>query len=202
MTAVRRFAVIAIILVLCVGCDQGTKVLAGQYLAGTGSVSLLGDTLRFQYSENPGAMLSLGAHLPEWARFWVFGVFVAAVLTGLLLYVVRDTTLDWTTVVGLSLVLGGGASNLIDRLSNDGAVIDFMNIGINGLRTGIFNVADIAIFGGVGLFLWHRLRHPADVHSTESDADQEGRAEPAHETHEQPDSPREAAEPDEGAIDP
>jgi signal peptidase II len=202
MTAARRFALIAVILVLCVGCDQGTKVLASQYLADTGGVSLLGDTLRFQYSENPGAMLSVGAQLPEWARFWVFGVFVAAVLVGLLWYVVRDTTLAWTTVVGLSLVLGGGVSNLIDRLSNDGAVIDFMNIGIGGLRTGIFNVADIAIFGGVGLFLWHHLRQPADDDSSESGAGGEGSAEPSHETRDQPVESEEAARPDEGEMNP
>lgn len=161
MTTLRRLAIIAVLLVVCVGCDQGTKVLASRYLAGIGSVSLLGGAVRFQYSENPGAMLSLGAHLPERARFWVFGIFVGMVLVGLLWYVIRDTTLSWATVVGLSLVLGGGASNLIDRLSNNGAVIDFMNIGVGRLRTGIFNVADVAIFGGVGLFLWHHLQQPA-----------------------------------------
>jgi len=38
---------------------------------------------------------------------------------------------------------------LIDRIFNEGRVIDFMNIGIGSLRTGIFNVADIAITLGV-----------------------------------------------------
>ena len=44
----------------------------------------------------------------------------------------------------------GGISNMIDRVLS-GAVIDFMNIGIGNLRTGIFNVADMAIMAGLFL---------------------------------------------------
>lgn len=51
-------------------------------------------------------------------------------------------------IISLSLLLGGGVGNLIDRVFNEGRVIDFMNIGIGSLRTGVFNVADIAISCG------------------------------------------------------
>ena len=34
-----------------------------------------------------------------------------------------------------------------------GAVVDFMNVGIGNLRTGIFNLADVAIMIGAGLLL-------------------------------------------------
>lgn len=44
---------------------------------------------------------------------------------------------------------GGGVGNLIDRIFNEGRVIDFMNIGVGSLCTGVFNVADIAISFGV-----------------------------------------------------
>jgi signal peptidase II len=199
MTIVKRFAVIAAILVLCVGCDQGTKVLATQYLAGTGTLSLLGGVVRLQYSENTGAMLSLGARLPDWARFWMFGVFVGAVLVALFLYVLRDGTLGLSTVIALSLVLGGGVSNLIDRLSHAGAVIDFMNLGIGGLRTGIFNVADVAIFGGVGLFLWGRLRQPAHADQTALAANQ-GNGEAADPAWDRLPDSDESAPPDEGGM--
>ncbi|NOU23715.1 MAG: signal peptidase II, partial [Methyloglobulus sp.] len=47
-----------------------------------------------------------------------------------------------------SLLLAGGAGNLIDRVMC-GYVVDFMNIGVGSLRTGIFNVADIAVSVGV-----------------------------------------------------
>jgi signal peptidase II len=49
-------------------------------------------------------------------------------------------------------VVAGGASNWIDRLAF-GRVVDFMNVGLGPLRTGIFNVADVAIMVGVGLLI-------------------------------------------------
>jgi signal peptidase II len=39
--------------------------------------------------------------------------------------------------------------NIIDRLVYDRHVTDFMNLGIGSLRTGIFNVADMCVTGGV-----------------------------------------------------
>ena len=56
-------------------------------------------------------------------------------------------------LLGAALIVAGGASNWIDRLAT-GSVIDFMNIGIGPLRTGIFNVADVAILGGVVLLVF------------------------------------------------
>jgi signal peptidase II len=56
------------------------------------------------------------------------------------------------------LIIGGGFGNLLDRFLNDGAVIDFMNLGLGWLRTGIFNVADMAITGGVIFLLVFGLR--------------------------------------------
>ena len=55
-------------------------------------------------------------------------------------------------VVGLALVLGGGIGNLIDRVLRDGLVTDFVQIGIGSLRTGIFNLGDLAIVLGVSCF--------------------------------------------------
>lgn len=64
------------------------------------------------------------------------------------------------TVVAWSLVLSGGLGNLVDRIINDGRVIDFMNIGIGSLRTGIFNVADVCITVGVVVLIFQALRRP------------------------------------------
>ena len=49
---------------------------------------------------------------------------------------------------GVALFVAGGASNLVDRIAY-GVVVDFMNVGIGPLRSGIFNVADMAIVLGV-----------------------------------------------------
>lgn len=71
---------------------------------------------------------------------------------------VQPMSLD--TVVARSLVLSGGLGNLVDRIINDGRVIDFMNIGIGSLRTGIFNVADVCITVGVVVLIFQALRRP------------------------------------------
>jgi signal peptidase II len=54
--------------------------------------------------------------------------------------------------VSVALIVGGGVSNLIDRLRYGGYVVDFLNVGIGPVRTGIFNVADMAIM--VGVVMW------------------------------------------------
>ena len=55
--------------------------------------------------------------------------------------------------VALSAIFGGGLSNILDRILNNGLVVDFMNMGIGSVRTGIFNIADVAIMSGLGLML-------------------------------------------------
>ena len=47
-------------------------------------------------------------------------------------------------------MVAGGTSNLVDRIAY-GMVIDFVNVGVGPVRTGIFNVADVAIMLGVGI---------------------------------------------------
>jgi signal peptidase II len=65
--------------------------------------------------------------------------------------VVLNRKLDRWTFTALALIFAGGIGNLIDRARLSGHVIDFLNLGIGDsrwTRTGIFNVADIAITAG------------------------------------------------------
>ena len=62
-------------------------------------------------------------------------------------------------LLAIALVIGGGLGNLIDRIVHDGRVVDFMQVGFPWLRTGVFNVADMAIMAGVGLMLFATLQH-------------------------------------------
>jgi len=50
--------------------------------------------------------------------------------------------------------------NLIDRVIYGGAVVDFVSVGLGGLRTGIFNLADVAITTGVVLVAIRGWRKP------------------------------------------
>ena len=155
-TLVARWCVVLLLVASTVGCDVVTKPLAAESLAGLPAQSFLGDTVRLTYVENAGGFLNLGATLPPWARMAVFTVAVGAFLFLMVAAAWRNGWRRWHTVA-LSLLLAGGFSNWVDRLS-DGRVIVFLNIGIGGLRTGIFNVADVAIMVGVALVLFAEAR--------------------------------------------
>jgi len=111
-------------------------------------VSLLDRFVVLRYVENEGAFLSLGAGLSRPARTAAFIAFPVVVLACMIVVLARRRAVGWGTLVGLSLVVGGGAGNLVDRLLRDGRVGDFIMVGVGGLRTGIFNFADVAVLAG------------------------------------------------------
>ena len=148
-----RAAVIFLILFVSIILDQITKKIAHAYLLGKGIISFFHNVFVLQYAENTGGFLGMGAAVPESIRFWVFSVLVAVFLVILFFYLVFSKGFTARQVFALSAILGGGIGNLIDRLLNEGRVVDFMNMGIGSLRTGIFNVADLFItFGAIFLF--------------------------------------------------
>lgn len=146
-----RAAIILLVLFGSIGCDQVTKQTAQHYLEGRGTLSYLGDTFRLTYVINHGAFLGLGSDLPEIARTLIFTGFVSLLMVGLIVWIVRRPDLSKLALIAFTLVLGGGIGNLIDRIMNNGGVIDFMNLGIGPVRTGIFNVADVWIVVGAAL---------------------------------------------------
>ena len=139
-----------------IGCDRVTKHVAAATLADAAGRSFLADTIRLQYGENPGAFLGFGADWPVAARTAVFGVGNGLLLVGLTVLAMRAR---WPrrALLGVAVFVAGGASNLADRIAY-GMVIDFMNVGIGSLRTGIFNVADMAIMLGAGMLALEGFR--------------------------------------------
>lgn len=129
-----------------IGCDRVTKHAATLMLADAPGRSYLADTLRLEYTENPGGFLGLGGELPPLVRTLVLTVGTGVMLLTLAWFAVRYRLRGWT-LIGAGLFLAGGASNWIDRLIR-GSVVDFLNVGIGPVRTGIFNVADVAIMAG------------------------------------------------------
>jgi signal peptidase II len=139
--------------------DQWTKQLALQHVQGHPPRVYLGGIFRIEFAENPGAFLSLGAAMSPEMRFWVFVVTVGAFLVGAGWVLFRDRKLDRLSAFSLSVILGGGIGNLIDRSTRPNhGVVDFLNLGLGDFRTGIFNVADMAIMLGVILLAWQSLR--------------------------------------------
>lgn len=148
-------AILLLAVVATIGCDRVTKHLAATTLAGMPGRSFLADTVRLEYAENTGGFLSLGADLPPAVRTGLF-----TIGTGLLLLGAIVAAMRWRwrgpALAGFLLFIAGGASNWLDRVVH-GSVIDFLNVGIGPVRTGIFNVADIAIMLGVGILVCSEL---------------------------------------------
>ena len=160
-----RLTFLAIVLVACVGCDQLSKVIATGTLGREREQvhSYLGDTFRLQYALNPGAFLGLGKNLSPTQRFAILTLTNGLAMLVLAFFLLKKWHLPRVNYIAGALILGGGIGNLIDRVRLEGLVIDFLNVGIGRVRTGIFNIADMAIMAGCGLFLWIWWSEPVSV---------------------------------------
>lgn len=157
MTKFARTLVLLAIAAATIGCDRVTKHMAVTSLAGAPSRSFLADTVRLEYAENSGGFLSLGANLPPTVRTAIFKIVTGLLLVGSIIAAVKLRLTGWP-LVGLSLVWAGGASNWVDRIAR-GSVVDFLNVGFGALRTGIFNVADVAIMLGACILVFTYRQH-------------------------------------------
>ncbi|MDR3312768.1 MAG: signal peptidase II [Spirochaetaceae bacterium] len=132
--------------------DRLTKHLAFRYLFDRDVISLLHDCIRLLYIENDGAFLSMGAQWPPVIKYVLLLVVPIGICVGALLYLmIREDKIS--RIVILACVAGGGIGNLLDRFLNQFRVIDFMNFGIGGFRTGILNMADLSVTFGTVLFI-------------------------------------------------
>jgi signal peptidase II len=156
-----------VLLTCCVGCDQATKHIATGTLCGKPPQSYLLNTFRFEYALNSGGFLSLGGNLAPQFRFWVFAGLNAVLLLGIVYVLTIRWNMHLVKFVAIVLFLAGGLGNLIDRALHNGYVTDFMNLGIGPVRTGIFNVADVAITAGaLALLMTSRGRQAAQPEHT------------------------------------
>lgn len=160
VSSLRWFSAVAI-LVSCIGCDQATKAIAVRTLQDAEPRTYCGGVLRFEYAENPGGFLSLGSDLPKPARQAIFIVVGGGLMTLVVGYLISKRHASRGMFAALVLMLAGGIGNLIDRVANDGLVTDFINLGIGPLRTGIFNVADMALLFGAGFAVLSSLKADA-----------------------------------------
>jgi signal peptidase II len=167
----RRAAALAFLLLalFTAGCDHAVKHAARTLLVAGESHALLGGAVRFELVHNTGGFLSLGAQLAPAFRdtFFLFAAPLGVAL--LALFSFRAAARSRAGLAGLAFVCGGGLANWLDRVLNAGAVTDFVSVGAGPLRTGIFNLADVAIMLGVGLLLLpDRERAPGPARGGES----------------------------------
>jgi signal peptidase II len=154
----RRIALILTIVLVAVGVDQATKYVARTSLRDAGRIDLIGTVVILTYAENTGAFLGLGSDWPPALRAAVFGLLSGLLVVAVIVYLFAADSLTRAQTIGLALLAGGGAGNMIDRIAYGGRVTDFMNLGIGRIRTGIFNAADIFIMAGAAVVVVGMLR--------------------------------------------
>ena len=161
----KNYILILVIIAVSVGCDQGTKILARQHLKSQGTIRVVGNFFILTYVENDGAFLSMGSNLPQPFKTILLTFFpVVVVLAGLgYLFLAKHHSL--AEMICIAFIIGGGISNLYDRIMYHGLVTDFINFGVGPwLRTGVLNVADMYItFGGIGLIVIQLMNRPKNV---------------------------------------
>ncbi len=135
--------------------DRATKNLAKEHLMNKEPVSYLHDTFRLEYIENTGAAMSFGDNLPKAVNFWLLSILPLLFLLIAFVFVVKNIrNFSFPKLSAFALIIAGGLGNIIDRLLFDRHVSDFMNIGFQHIRTGIFNFADVSVTIGAILLIF------------------------------------------------
>ncbi|MHB8536017.1 MAG: signal peptidase II [Sulfuricaulis sp.] len=123
-------------------CDQLTKYVAADNLLRYGDAKLT-PFLSFVLVHNTGAAFGILSNAGGWQNIFFIALALAACV--IILWVIRRLeSKDLLLVLGLMLILGGAAGNLIDRLIH-GYVIDFIDIHYGSWHWPAFNIADSAI---------------------------------------------------------
>lgn len=136
-------AILAILAV--VGLDQAVKYWAVTVLKPIRSIPLIEGVFHLTYAENPGMAFSL----LEGQR-WFFLIITVVMLAGFVIVLKKNIITDKLQRWCIILVMGGAIGNLIDRIFNDGKVIDMFYIKL--IDFPIFNVADLFVTLPGGLF--------------------------------------------------
>lgn len=171
--------------------DQATKVAVRLNMAMEPyrSIPLLGDWLKFTYTENPG--MAFGITFGPAGLITGFSI-IATMLIIVYMYRVRGGYAPYR--FSLAFILGGAIGNIIDRLFYGmifgygeffkGRVVDFIHVnawsgfipdavplmgGTYMALFPIFNIADVAIVGGVvGILVFQKKFHQQLIDAAEA----------------------------------
>lgn len=134
--------------------DQVTKITITQIFSYGQSVPVT-SFFNLVLVYNKGAAFSFLSSQGGWQRYFFTGIAIVAAIV--ITYLIKKNLGQRLHCWGLTLILGGAVGNLIDRLMY-GHVIDFLDFYVKGWHWPAFNVADIAICVGAGLYILDELR--------------------------------------------
>src|SRR5262245_14760636 len=138
---------IAIVLI-----DQLTKAAIRAMLPQHTSVTIVPGLVDFTHVRNTGAAFGILNTADFPFKTVVIAVIATAALIGVGIYAASLAHHQRAARIGLALIIGGAAGNLIDRVVA-GSVVDFVDVYFRSYHFWAFNVADSAISIGVAIMI-------------------------------------------------
>ncbi len=145
--------------------DQLTKAMVRVSVPLYGSIQVVPGLLNLTNVRNTGAAFGILNAVDFPFKATLIAFIATAALLGVAVYAASLAPHQRAARVGLSLILGGAAGNLLDRVVH-GSVIDFVDVYWQHYHFWAFNVADSAITIGVAVLILDMLRtapHVSDV---------------------------------------
>jgi signal peptidase II len=143
---------LALIIVLVLAADQAAKHAIERYTPSDYFHVVIPGLLNLIQTHNPGVAFSMfaNAHSPG-VRFLLV-LFSIGVIVFLFWLLAAERAGGRAGQVGMALIIGGAAGNVLDRLTRRG-VTDFIDLHLGSHHWPTFNVADSAIVIGAILVL-------------------------------------------------
>jgi signal peptidase II len=148
-----------------VAVDQATKAMVRASVPVHDSVTVIPGFLDITHALNSGAAFGIlnGADFPF--KTVIIGLIATAALIGVGMYAASLSHHQLVARIGLALIIGGAAGNLIDRVLA-GSVVDFVDVYWRTYHFWAFNVADSAISVGVTILILDMLTTGPHVSKT------------------------------------
>jgi len=145
----RRSIFILFLIAFTIAIDQISKFWVRANVE-PGTVSeIVGQKFILTNVENPGAFLGMGSDLSPTLKIILLLILPVVVLGIVAYHVFKEKYMDRLSLVGFCLIIGGGIANVYDRFVY-GSVTDFWRIDLGSIfKTGIFNIADVAVTTGM-----------------------------------------------------
>jgi signal peptidase II len=152
MSSNRARIVHFLIALFIVLIDRWSKRAVAARIALYAHIQIIPGFFRLTHTENTGAAFSLFADSPShWKTAMLISFsLIAMVIVSVLLW--KQEHALTTTGIALSLILGGAAGNLWDRVMS-GRVVDFLLFYIKQYQWPVFNLADSSIVVGACLLV-------------------------------------------------
>ncbi len=142
--------------ILVVVLDQITKALVRTKLPLYTSTTVIPGFMDFTHVPNSGIAYGFLQTVDFPFKTAILALVAAAAMIAVGLYAASLARHQLIARVGLSLIIGGAAGNLIDRVAV-GSVVDFVDVYWRTWHFWVFNVADSAISIGVAVMILDML---------------------------------------------